>query len=192
MPSRMLDDHEAVERLAEVRLLRRQTRRRLQTYWFALFVFGTLLVASAPFFGLLDGLGLALYWLVAGPLGTAVVARRSRVLCVDQGVTRSHRPYSLLGVGLAVACFGLGIGGGMAGSVAIAEIGPSLAIAVAYLVLAWIERSSLLAGLAAGLGAFCVVLLARDVSSPGPILAVVYGASFVAVGFVARVRGSAQ
>lgn len=182
----MLDDDEAAGRLAEVRVLRRQTLKQLQSYWFALLVFGTLLAASAPFFGLFGGAGTALYWLVAAPAGTVLVVRRSRDLCVVQGVARSHRPYFLLGAGLVVACFGLGFGGGVAGSVAISEVGPPVAIAVGYIVLAWIERSALLATLAVGLGACCLVVLGRGVSSPGAVLAVVYGASFIVVGLVAR------
>jgi hypothetical protein len=188
MAPQMLDDDEAVERLAEVRVLRRQTLRQLETYWFALLVFGTLLAASAPFFGLFDGAGTALYWLVAAPLGTALVVRRSRDLCVVQGVSRSHRPYFLLGAGMVIACFGLGFGGGIAGSVSIAEVGPSVAIAIGYLVLAWIERSALLATLAAGLGLCCLVVVVSDLSSPAALLAVVYGASFIAVGLLARPR----
>ncbi|MGO9872847.1 MAG: hypothetical protein ACLPVY_03525 [Acidimicrobiia bacterium] len=192
MAPQMLDDDEAAGRLAEVRVLRRQTLRRLQTYWFALLVFGTLLAASAPFFGLFDGAGTALYWLVAAPVGTVLVVRRSRDQGVVQGVSRSRRGYFLLGAGLVVACFGLGFGGGVAGSVAISEVGPPVAIAIGYLVLAWIERSARLATLAAALGACCLVVLGRDVSSPGAVLAVVYGASFIAVGLVARPRVDAR
>ncbi len=192
MAPQMLDEDEAAGRLAEVRVLRRQTLRQLQTYWFALLVFGTLLAASAPFFRLFHGAGTALYWLVAAPVGTALIVRRSRDRCVVQGVTRSSRPYFWLGAGLVVACFGLGFGGGVAGSVAISEVGPPVAIAIGYLVLAWIERSALLATLAACLGACCLVVLGRGLSSPGAVLAVVYGASFIVVGLVTRPRVDTQ
>ncbi len=178
----------AAELLEEVRSVRLQTRSRLQSYWLALLVFGTLLLGSAPFFALLDGAAVGLYWLVAGPLGTIVVSRRSRRRRVETGVMRSPQPYSRLVVGLFVACFALGTAGGITNTDVLAEVGPPVAISCSYLVLAWIERSRLLGGLAVALGALALGLVASGVDHPGAMLAIVYGSSFIVIGLVARAR----
>lgn len=185
-------EQDAALLLEQVRVVRRHTRSELQAYWFPLLVFGVLLLGSSPFFRLLDGAGVALYWLVAGPLGSIAVARHYRDRSADLGVTRFHRPYSRLVVALFLACFGLGFAGGITGADAIAEIGPPVAIACAYLAFAWIERSVLLALLACCLGAFSAALAVSDIVHPGPILALVYGASFIGVGLAARTRVRAR
>lgn len=179
---------EAARTLDSVRETRAATRGQLRSYWFALIVFGVLTMLSAPFFSIWDGAGVALFWLVAAPAGTFAVARHQCAQRLAAGAHRPARPYMITAWALIAACFALGGAGGIVGEQDLARFGPPLAIAVAYLVFAWLERSIALAALALGLAALTIAFATGDVGHAAPILALTYGASFLTLGVIARAR----
>ena len=153
-------------------------------------LFGVLTMLSTPFFWLWDGSGVGLFWLVAAPAGSVAVARHYRRRALSTGVARSPRAHMITAYGLITACFALGFGGGIGGQEAVAGFGPPLAIAVAYVIFAWLESSALLALVACLLGALTIALANADVADAAQILALAYGLSFVGAGLLARTRAS--
>lgn len=186
--STALPPDEAARTLAGIRSTRERTRSDLSSFWYPLVLFGVLTMLSTPFFWLWDGSGVGLFWLVAAPAGTAAVSRHYRRRAFSTGVTRSPRAYVITAYGLIGACFGLGFGGGIAGQTDIAGFGPPLAIAVAYVIYAWLEDSPLLALVACLLGGLTIALATADVTDAPQILALAYGLSFVSVGLLMRTR----
>lgn len=186
-PSALSPD-EAARTLDSVRSTRAETKGQLRSYWYPLIVFGVLTMLSAPFFALWDGSGVALFWLVAAPLGSFAVVRHQQTQALTVGAGRAVRPYAITGIALIVACFGLGAIGGATGELDIANFGPPLAVATAYVVFAWLERSLALAALATALAAITIGFAAFGVEHAAPILALIYGASFVALGLAARAK----
>lgn len=179
---------EAARTLTSIRATRKRTRADLRSYWYPLVVFGVLTLLSTPFFEIWDGAGAGLYWLVAAPAGIAVVARHSRRRELSTGLAPAPRPYIVTAVCLVAACFALGFGGGIADEPDVANFGPPLAVAAAYLVYAWLERSVLLVVLACALAGLTVALALGDVARAIQIVALADGASFVLVGLLARTR----
>lgn len=177
---------DAASTLAAIRSTRARTRADLRSYWFALVVFGTLTLLSTPFFDLWDGAGVGLFWLVAAPLGMAAMARYHRNRDDELGIASAPTAYVITSAALVAACFVLGFGGGLSDQPDVATFGPPLAIAVAYGVFAWLERSAMLALVACVMGVLTVALAAADVANAGQILAGAYGASFLILGLLAR------
>ncbi len=112
--------------------------------------------------------------------------RYARAHDLSAGVTRAARPYVITSGCLVAACFALGFGGGFAGAPVIANYGPPLAVAVAYVVFAWLERSVALALVALSLGVLTAVLALAELANGRQLLALAYGASFVILGLLAR------
>jgi hypothetical protein len=179
---------EAARTLTSIRETRKRTRAELRSYWYPLVVFGVLMLVSTPFFKLWDGAGVGAYWLVAAPAGMAAVARHYRRRELDAGLATAPRPYNVVAVCLVAACFALGFGGGIAGNDDVASFGPPLAVAVAYVVYAWLERSLLLLVLACVLAALTVALALGDIPHANQIAAAADGASLVLAGLLARAR----
>lgn len=161
-------------------------RADLRAYWYPLVVFGVLTLLSTPFFELWDGAGAGLFWLVAAPAGIALVVRHYHRRELSVGLASAPRPYVVTAVCLVAACFALGFGGGIAGEPDVANFGPPVAVAVAYLVYAWLERTVLLALLAIALAGLTVALALGDIERANQIVAAADGASFVLVGLLAR------
>jgi hypothetical protein len=187
--SAVVPPEEAAHTLTSIRAARERTRTDLRAYWYPLVVFGVLTLLSTPFFELWDGAGAGLFWLVAAPAGIALVTRHYRRRELSVGLASAPRPYVITAVCLVAACFALGSGGGIAGEPAVANFGPPLAVAVAYIVYAWLERAALLALLACALAGLAIALALGDVERANQILAAADGASFVLVGLLARTRG---
>lgn len=187
-PTAAIPPDEAARTLESVRATRDATHGQLRSYWYPLIVFGTLTMLSAPFFALWDGGGVALFWLVAAPAGSFAVVRHQCTQALIMGAGRAVRPYAITGIALIVACFGLGAIGGATGELDIANFGPPLAVAAAYVAFAWLERSAALAALATGLAALTIGFAVSGVDHAAPILALTYGASFVVVGLAARAK----
>jgi hypothetical protein len=177
---------EAARTLMSIRSTRERTRADLRSYWYPLVIFGVLTLLSTPFFDLWDGAGAGVFWLVAAPAGMAAVARHYRRREFRAGLTVASRPYVVTAACLLTACFALGFGGGIAGNADVASFGPPLAVAVAYVVFAWLERSVLLALLAFALAGLTVALALADVARANQIVAAADGASFVLLGLLAR------
>jgi hypothetical protein len=188
--SAVVPPDEAARTLTSIRATRERTRADLRAYWYPLVVFGVLTLLSTPFFELWDGAGAGLFWLVAAPVGIALVVRHYRRRELSVGLTSAPRPYVVTAVCLVAACFALGFGGGIADDPDVANFGPPLAVAVAYLVYAWLERTVLLALLACALAGLTVALAVGDIERANQIVAAADGASFVLVGLLARTWSS--
>lgn len=173
---------EAQALLADADAVRAQTRAGLRNLWFPLAVYGPLLMLSAPFFSIWDGAAVAIFWLIAAPAGWLVVSRHYRDRALALGAGPPARPYITTGVALVAACFLLGGIGGATGAETLAAVGPPLAISVAYVIFAWLDRSIAPAFLAVLLAGLAIALAAGGASNPGPILALAYGASFLVLG----------
>jgi CHASE2 domain-containing sensor protein len=66
------------------------------------------------------------------------------------------------------------------------EVVSAFAVAGAYLIFAWLDRSAVLAGLSAALAVVPAVALASSLAHPGPVVAVVTGLAILVTGIVAR------
>ena len=175
---------QALETLQRVEQLRAKTRGDLRDFWFPLVLFGGLTLASAAMAltGLPDGVGTAIFWAVAGPAGGVAVAvyyhRRELAL----GATRAPLPYVATSIGLMALAFGLpAVTRGD-----LREVVSVFAVAAAYAVFAWLERSPTLAGLAVFLAVVPPAVLALDVAAAGPVTAVITGAVILGTGIRAR------
>ena len=186
--SAVVPPEEAARTLTSIRSTRERTRADRRSYWYPLVVFGVLTLLSTPFFELWHGAGAGAVWLVAAPAGIAVVARHYRRRELSVGLASAPRPYLVTAACLVAACFALGFGGGIAGEPDVANCGPPLAVAVAYVVYAWLERTALLALLACALAGLTIALALGDVGRANQIVAAADGASFVLVGLLARTR----
>lgn len=180
---------DAQRMLAEVDAVRAQTRDGLRGLWFPMIVYGALLMLSAPFFSVWDGAAVGLFWLVAAAAGTVLVQRHYCERALSIGAHPATRPYVVTSVVLVAACFLLGGLGGALGAETLAAVGPPLAISVAYVVFAWLDRSIAPALLAVLLAGLAIALAIAGTANPGPILALAYGASFLALGLLLRSTG---
>ncbi|MDX6691337.1 MAG: hypothetical protein QOG15_2794 [Solirubrobacteraceae bacterium] len=187
-PSATIPPDEAARTLASVRAARDATRGQLASFWYPLVVFGVLTMLSAPTFQIWDGGGVALFWLIAAPVGTFLTIRHQRAEMLATGAVRCERSYSITACVLIAACFGLGVVGGVTGHDDIARFGPPLAISAAYLVFARLERNLRLAALASALAALTIFAAIADVGHASQALALGYGGSFVLLGLSERPR----
>ncbi len=173
---------EAVEVLRHLEDVQARTRRAVQAFWFPLVLFGALTLASVPVAFLDDGPAVAVFWAVAGPLGGAAVAWHYRRSERHVGAGRSGGLYVATAIGLLGAAFLLPA----VTTGDLQDVVSAFAVAAAYLVFAWLDRSAVLAVLAAMLAAVPLVALAADLSRPGAVTAAITGAVTLAVGVAAR------
>jgi hypothetical protein len=183
-----INPHEARTTLDDITGLRRRTREARQAFWFPLIVFAVLILNSAPLyvatgtdgtetgdrFGFLGGMGtsnaehIAVFWIIAMPLGYAITAGYYLWHARRRGVATSWQPYVGTGIVLfALIAFLLAsiaprvaskfveVGGG---DLAMRGLTPLLIIAVGFVVLARIERSLVF-------GVFSVAFLALTVAA---------------------------
>ena len=174
----------ARELIGEIDRMRHRARARASVMWFPLVLFGMLSVASAFVSARYGGQALGPYWMVAGPAGgvaTAVAAyRRGRRV----GVSVPGVPYLAVAVFILVGASAAGWAGDALGEHALSAVGPPIVVSIGYLLFARLERSRPLTWTAVGLAALAVGLLATGIE-PEPmavILALVYGATFIATG----------
>lgn len=173
---------EAIDTLRHLEDLSGQTRALLRSFWFPLVLFGVLTLLSAPVALVGEGVEVAVYWAVAGTAGGAAVGwyyhhREERL-----GLSRSGVPYIATGVALLVAAFALPA----MTSGRLQEVVSAFAVAGAYLIFAWLDRSAVLAVLSAALVVVPAVALASSLEHPGPVVAVVTGLAILVTGIVAR------
>lgn len=131
---------EAAQTLQSIRATRDAARERIPPYWFGLVVFGALTMASAWLLEPWDGLAVALFWLVAGPLGWLLVERRQRAELLATGAADTGRPYARTAATFTLSAVALGAIGGALREPEVAAFGIPLAIAAAYYVFAWVDR----------------------------------------------------
>lgn len=170
------------ETLAELRRLRRRTRGTLRSVWFPLVLFGALSIVSAPFYAI-GGAAVGVFWLLAAPAGIVVTSRyfhrRERRL----GLEGAAAPYVATGIAMALAAW---LTGALGGGGDVSTYGPPLAIAAGTLVFAALDRSAQLAAVAAALLAVAGAVALAGLDSPGPLLAVSFGAGYLIAGLLFR------
>ena len=158
----------AQELLAEVERARSKTRAKRRGAWFALTMFGVILLAAAPLYvsrrlavyadgstlSTSGGWWVSLYWLLALPLGYAACVWYYRRHADRTGVSGAFWPWVLAGLVL-FALMSLVPPGIVAGWIPSFLAGwtslPLMALAGGFLVLAWLERNPYLAALSVGL-----------------------------------------
>jgi len=177
-PVDFVDDEPAVT-LRQLDEVRQRTRAAVHPAWFPMLLFGTLGLASIPFGLLLDGAGVGLFWLVAGPAGGFATSRHYRRQAMMVGAGVRGRAHATLGVALFVAAW---VGGAVTNSAAV----PMFAIAVAYLGFARLERSRPIALVAAALGVAAIAVGVTDPPGGGLLLTAAFGLSFTATGLLLR------
>jgi hypothetical protein len=178
---------EARESLAFSEYARKRAREDMGRPWVALVLLGSLSVASLS---LTDATSpTALFWVFAGPLGAGAIAlyayRRNR----SGGIDSSPIAYVAIAVGLLILSYAAGKIGYAFEVPAVARAGPAFVVAAGYLVLAWIERSWVVAFVSFVLVAVTVAIIGLDLSSQQSkaLMYGLYGVALLAVGFSMRV-----
>lgn len=178
---------EARESLAFSEYARKRAREDMGRPWIALVLLGSLSVASLS---LTDATSsTALFWVFAGPLGAGAIAlyayRRNR----SGGIDSNPVAYVAIAVGLLILSYAAGKIGYAFEVPAVARAGPAFVVAAGYLVLAWIERSWVVAFVSFALVAVTVAIIGLDLSSQQSkaLMYGLYGVALLAVGFSMRV-----
>lgn len=180
----------AEETLQEVERLRRRTRTGLGAFWLPLVLFGALSLASAGVVASAGGEALGVYWAIAGPLGGIAVGVYYYLRERSIGVQRPATPYVVTAAGIIVGTFAVS---GVASTLdleAAAAAAPAIVVSIGYVAFAWLERNGLLAFIAAALAVLAAVLWASrlDADPLATVLALAYGAVWVATGVAYRLR----
>lgn len=179
-----LDREKAIQTVEKLELLKETTRTNLRGAWFPLVLFGLLTLLSAVVLAIWGGPALGPFWSVAGIGGGIVTGAFYRRRELKIGVTDAAAPYLITAAALFVAAFGLGMVGGISGNDTLAFAGPPIAIALAYLVFAYLENQTSLALVSLallGVGAF-FAWKGVDGVSEGIFLTVVFGTVMLITG----------
>ena len=168
--------------LQHVEEVRRRTRAAVHPAAFPLLLFGAFGLASTPFCAIGGGLGVGLFWLVAGPVGGVVTARYYRKRALETGAAMRPGPYWAVGAGIFVAAFMAGASGSPRWETA----GPMLAVALGYMAFARLERSWPVGAVS---GLLAIVALGVAIVDPGHscvILSLTFGVAFTTTGLILR------
>ncbi len=184
-----LSPRQAGETLAELGGLRRRTRRAVGTLWFPLVLFGSLTLLETPFELTVGPPAHAFFWLVVGPVGGILVGRRVRRRGRVRGMTSGPRAGGLLGAGICVGCFLLGLVGGWEGGERGALAAAVVWMTFGYLVLARLTERPVLGVTMVAVAA--VVLALGAVSVPVWGMALAFGTGQLAAGAAFRRREAA-
>lgn len=180
---------EARESLAFSEYARKRARDDMGRPWLALVLLASLSVVSLS---LTDAATspTGLFWVFAGPLGAGAIAlyayRRNRL----SGIDSSPLAYVAITVGLLILSYTAGKIGYAFQLPAVARFGPAFIVAAGYLVLAWMERSWMVATVSLALVAVAVAIIGFDLSSQQSkaLLFALYGITLLAIGFSMRMR----
>lgn len=178
---RRADEAELAITLRHIEDVRHRTRAAVHPVWYPMLLFGLFGLASIPFAFAGDGLGSALFWLVAGPAGGVATSRhyRNRAMSVGAGVRGAA--HVAIGAAIFLAAW---TGGALTHTATV----PMLAIAAGYLGFACLEKSWPVAVVAAGLAGAAVVVAVTDPPRADVILALVFGLTFTGTGLLLRRR----
>jgi hypothetical protein len=179
----------AIENLNSIEGARSRTRTMLDDGWFALVVWGVIVLASAPFTQLAGGDAVGFYWMAAGALGIFVTFRYFRARELEIGLVSRHKSaYIVLALSMAIGSMALGIagGGGM-----LSAYGPVLVIAAGLAAFAALDRSLLLACSASLMALLGIAILAGEPERATLWAAVGEGAILLITGLAAMRRTQA-
>ena len=167
--------------LHELERVRRATRVDLQGFWFPLVLFGGLVLVSVPLVRT-DDSAPAVFWAIAGPAGGAAVGWYYHRHELRVGVVRSGAPYVLVTAGLMAGAFLLpALTAGR-----LQEVASAFAVAAGYFAFAALERSWVVAAVAACVAVVAGAALASGVDHPGVYAWTVIGLVMVGTGFALR------
>lgn len=174
--------HELATTLEQVEDLRRQTRAAVHPAWFPLVLFGAFGIGSAPFCALGGGLGVGLFWAVAGPVGGVITARYYRNRALATGAGMRGGPYWAVAAGIFVAAFVAG----SSSSSRVQSAGPMVAVALGYLAFARLERNWTIGAVSAVLAAVALAVGIADLGHSCVLLSLTFGVAFTGTGLVLR------
>jgi hypothetical protein len=180
-----------VSTLAEIDQARERTRASLRSIWFPLVLFGAATLGAAAFAALYPK-WIGAYWLVAYTgcfiaVGRYYAARVDRIGVVGESDRRYVRAWLAFPVALLVV-------GGVAGSTGgepAAVAAEAALVGAWYLMIAWWERSSIMAVLGVAVAVIGAVLAAIDATQLVALANLVIGAVLVAAGVYALGREEA-
>jgi len=179
---------EVRESLAYAQYARNRARQDVGRPWIALVLLASLSAVSLSLTDAATSLT-GLLWAFAGPLGAGAIAiyayRRNR----SSGIESSPLAYVAITLGLLTLAYTAGKIGAAFQVAAVARFGPAFIVAAGYLAVAWIERSWIVAAIAAALLAVAVAIIGFDLTSPQSkaLLFGLYGITLLAVGLGLRV-----
>lgn len=179
----MTQSQEAAHALEHVERLRRRARADLRRLDAPLIVFGLLMLGSAAFASD-SGMNVARYWLVAAPAGILLSVWLSLRPGRTTGIVGSTFAGLAASVVIVVAAFTAATVASAASSPLAAAVCPVLAIGAAYLGLAWLGRTPLLAVAGSGLLLLGLVVWVDGAAArrSAIVLSAIGGASLVATG----------
>jgi hypothetical protein len=181
-----MDASTAREALQYAEAARRRARQDVGIAWFPLVLFGTLTLASIAVAR--PASEAQTYWLIAGPIGGATVALYAYRRGGQRGVEGRAVWYVITAIALMLAALGSAWIAGPIGLPWLARFGPPLVVAAGYIAFARIERSFVVAIVAAALlvvtGA--MALLGLSSADAGIALTLLYGVAFVTTGLALR------
>lgn len=183
-----MSETNASEALEDVERIRSSTRELLDVTWFPFVLWGSLVLISAAFTQIGDGdAAIAIYWMLAAPIGVAATAvyyhrRESAIGLFD----RNEPLYIAIAVTMVIGA----MLAGALGEGTFAEVGPVYPIAAGLLAFATINRSALVAVTAFGLAAAATVLLITSPEDASLYAALSQGAIMLIAGAIARSAGS--
>jgi hypothetical protein len=178
-----MDAQETRDALAYAKHAQKRVRDDIARPWLPLSVASLALTDSAT-------TPSGLFWTFVGPLVAGALAiyvyRRSK----RTGLESSPLAYIGITLGLLILALAAGRVAFAFAVPALGRVGPPLVVAAGYLVLARIEHSRLVAAVAVALIAASAATVGFGLSSvqSNSILFVIYGLTFLAVGFDIRVR----
>lgn len=181
-----LDRDKAMQTVKDMELLKEATRMDLRAAWFPLVLFGFLTLISAAVLAISGGAALGPYWAVAGIGGGIATGAFYRRRELRIGVTDAAWAYVITAAVLFVAAFTLGMIGGISGNETVAFAGPPIAIALAYLVFAYLENQISLALVSLALLGVGVFFAWKGVDGEGEgvFLTVIFGTVMLTTGLV--------
>ncbi len=184
-------DHQlTAETLERVQDVRKSARSNLQAFWFPLVMFGSLTILSAALVVVAGGEALGVYWPVAGIGGGALTGwhygRREHML----GLKGPAAPYIATALAIVVGATLAGVLGSQKGSGLAGAVAPSMVVAAGYFVFARLERSTVMAGLAAVMVALAagVAFSGMDAEPATVVLALSTGTASLLTGLSERLR----
>lgn len=169
--------------LRHVEDVRRQTRAAVHPAWFPMVLFGVLGVLAAAFCGD-GGVGVGLFWLVAGPIGGVLTSLHYQRRAVTTGAGMRGGPYWAVAAGIFVGAWLAGA----SDSSRVETAGPMVAVALGYLVFARLERSWPVAVSSGVLAAVAVAVAIADVGHSCLVLSLTFGTLFAATGLFMRLH----
>jgi hypothetical protein len=176
------DGNEAAATLKEIDEVTRQTRAVVHPTWFPMVLFGAFGLASTPFCSIGGGLGVGLFWVVAGPVGGVLTARYYRRRALATGAGMRGGAYWAVAAGIFVAAWLAGA----SGSSRLETAGPMVAVALGYLLFARLERSRITAICSAVLGLLAVAVGIADPDHGCVVLSLAFGGVFTVTGLILR------